>query len=144
MRLLLVSVLLLSFVLSGCWKEPKHPNWSNSAGAEQYERLMWQAIRDKDWVQVERHLAPMFVGVDVSGHKFDQVGWVEHWKSTPVREFNLGEVAVHPNGADMVITYELRLDNSKPVRVVSVWQQLKKGWVLTTQSATPVMGADSN
>ena len=35
----------LSILLSGCAGEPKHPTWKNATGAEQHERLMWQAIQ---------------------------------------------------------------------------------------------------
>jgi ketosteroid isomerase-like protein len=147
-RLFAISLLLCS-ILTGCWKQPSRYNWSNAPGTEQYERLMWQAIRDKDWTEVERHLAPAFVGSDARGRSYDRAAWIEHWKATQIRDFSLGEVAVQPDGADMVVTYEVRLNGeesgqpllSAPVRMVSVWQQLKKGWILIAQSGTPVTGS---
>lgn len=106
---------------------------------------MWQAIREKAWNEVDHHLAPAFVGVNASGQKFDNVGWLEYWKGAPVSDVSLGEVTVEPNGPDMVVTYELHLAGASAaaasgssVRVVSVWQQLKKGWVLTAESLTPI------
>jgi Domain of unknown function (DUF4440) len=142
MRRMAIWVLLLTSLLTGCWKPPKTLNWKNAPGAEQYERLMWQAIRDKKWTEVEYHLAPLFVGVDANGRKLDRAAWVEHWKSQDVRDLSLGDLAVEPNGPDMVVTYTLNLAGSEGaphgVRVVSVWQQLKKGWVMTTQSFTPI------
>ena len=103
---------------------------------------MWQNFRDKDWKDVEHHLAPMFIGVDPEGKKFDRDGWLARWKNVQIRDLSIGEVSVQPNGADMVITYELRLDADsfagKTFRVVSVWQEAKKGWILTAQSLTPV------
>ena len=102
---------------------------------------MWQAIRDKEWNEVEHHLAPAFVGVNAAGQKLDHAGWVEYWKGSQVTDFSLGELTVQPNGPDMIVTYDLRLNGPGPeggVRVVSVWQQLKKGWVLTAQTNTPV------
>ena len=148
-RLLPFVVFCLCIVLAGCtaWKEPKNKTWDNSPGAEQHERSLWQAIRDKHWTEVERRLAPMFVGVDPQGRKFDRSGWIEHWKNMQIRDLSLGELTVQPNGADMVITYELHLDAmesgrsfaNKGFRVISVWQELKKGWTLTALSITPVM-----
>ena len=145
MRALAISLLLCS-ILTGCWKQPSKYNWNNAAGSEHYERLMWQAIHDKNWTEMERHLAPVFVGVDTRGRNYDHAGWLALWKSVQLRDFSLGEMTVQPDGADMVVTYEMRLNAEQsgqpfpdvPVRVVSVWQQLKKGWVLIAQSSTPV------
>jgi ketosteroid isomerase-like protein len=145
MRALAISLLLCS-ILTGCWKQPSRYNWGNAPGAEQHERLMWQAIRDKDWSGVERHLAPVFVGVDPHGRNYDHAGWLALWERMQLRDFSLGEMTVEPEGADMVVTYEMRLSGEEsgqplpdvPIRVVSVWQQLKKNWVLISQSSTPV------
>jgi hypothetical protein len=141
-------VMLVCLILVGCTigGEPKHPAWKNATGAEQYERLMWQAIRDKDWKEVEYRLAPTFVGVDASGRAFDRAGWVERWKRSEIKGFALVEVIVNPAGADMVVSYVLHIDMGRDVpaapslglRVVSVWQQVKGGWALSATSLTPV------
>jgi hypothetical protein len=139
-----ISVLLLVSVLTGCWKEPSKFNWGNAPGAEQLERLMWQAIREKNWNEVEHHLAPTFMASGPDGKQYDRSSWLAYLKAAPVREFSLGELTVQPNGADMVVTYEVRLsggESAQPdhaLRIMSVWQQLKRGWVLITQSSTPV------
>jgi Domain of unknown function (DUF4440) len=137
------SVVMILFLL-GCTigKESKHPTWKNATGAEQYERLMWQAIRDKDWKEVEYRLAPTFVGVNSKGSAFDRAGWVEYWKASPVTDFALGELTVQPNGTDMTVTYVLRLNagaSGSALRVVSVWQENKGGWMLIATSATPAL-----
>jgi hypothetical protein len=135
------------FLLMGCGGPPKHPTWTNATGAEQYERLMWKSIRDADWKNVEYHLAPTFVGVDERGQAFNRESWVQHWKTSQIREFSLAEVSVQPEGPDMVVTYVLQLSYAssatslsadKGLRVVSVWQQVKKGWILTATTITPV------
>jgi ketosteroid isomerase-like protein len=143
-----VSFVVMVLSLLGCTigKESKHPSWKGATGAEQYERLMWQAIRDKDWKEVEYHLAPTFVGVDASGSVFDRAGWVEHWKRSQIKGFSLAEVVVNPAGAGMVVSYVLHIDMgggaptapSLGLRVVSVWQQVKGGWALSATSLTPV------
>ncbi len=142
-------VLFAGFLLlaaTGCgFGVPKHVTWKNATGAEQYERLMWKAIRDKDWKAVQHRLAPMFVGVNSAGQSFDRSAWIEYWKSARISDFSMGEVTVQPAGQDMVVTYVLRLTGpeGKPqvpaaVRVVSVWQGVKTGWLLTATSATPI------
>lgn len=141
-----VAACLICFLTTtaGCTigKEPKHPTWNGATGAEQYERLMWKAIHDQDWKQVEFHLAPSFTGVNASGQSFDRAGWVQYWKSAPVGEFSLGEVTVQPNGVDMTLTNMMHLSGGSGagLRVVSVWQQVKSGWTLIATSNTPVRG----
>lgn len=148
MRRFLAATLLL-IALAGCtvWKDPKHSTWSSASGAEQCERLMWRAFMEKDWTEAEHHLAPAFVGVDPQGRHFDRAGWIERWKAAQIRDLSLGEVSVQPEGADMVVTYELHLEASdaghdiapKALRVISVWQQLKRGWIMISQSSTPII-----
>src|SRR5215470_17520344 len=139
-------VLLVCLSVTGCFKGPAKGTWAAATGAEELERLMWQSIRDKQWNEVENHLAPMFVGVDTHGKQYDRAAWLDHWKSVQVRNYSLGEITVQPNGADMVVSYEVHVGGEMSgqaipdvgVRVVSVWQQLKKGWVMISQSGTPV------
>jgi ketosteroid isomerase-like protein len=136
----------LCFLAAGCAGTPKHPTWANATGAEQHERLMWQAIRDKDWANVESHLSPTFIGVNTDGQMFDRDGWLQHWKSAQAIEFSLGELQVQPEGHDMKVTYIFHIQaggsSSAPaggLRVVSVWQQIKARWVLTATSITPIL-----
>jgi hypothetical protein len=163
----LVPAVLFLVLVSGCAGPPKHPTWNNATGSEQHERLMWEAMKAQRWKEVESHLAPTFVGVDAAGKKYDRAGWLGYWKSTPIGEYSLGEVTVDPAGTDMVVSYTLVFD-SKPdsktdsktagdskaggnsaggdssagpnhsLRVVSVWQSVKKGWILTATSLTPI------
>jgi hypothetical protein len=138
-----VSFVVMVLFLLGCTGEPKRPTWKNATGAEQYERLMWQSIRDKDWKEVEYRLAPTFVGVTAAGQALDRTAWLAYWKGAPIKDFSLGEVSVQPQGADMTVTYTFHSSGTPGaagggLRVVSVWQQVKHGWILTTTSMTPI------
>jgi hypothetical protein len=163
------AVFLLSLaLLAGCAGAPKNPTWKNATGSEQYERLMWQAIKSQQWDEVAGHLAPMFVGVGADGRKYDREGWMAYWKSALPGDYSLGEVMVDPAGTNMVVSYVLVMsqqtaahtnkadptggnngigtsgvaDNhvapNQPLRVLSVWQQVKSGWIMTATSLTPV------
>ncbi len=138
---------VVSGFLTGCAGAPQHPTWKNATGGEMHERLMWQAIRDKDWKNFEQHLAPAFVGVDPSGNSYDRAGWVEHWRNASPRDVSLGELSVQPEGVDMVVTYLLNMPPAgrsrssvtvENMRVVSVWQEVKSRWIQTASSITPV------
>src|SRR5437660_404317 len=145
MRLLPISIVLVALASSGCnlWNQPRSANWKNATGAEQLERLMWKAIHDKDWTLVERHLAPVFVGAGPRGETLDRASWIEYWKKARVQDFSVGEFSSQPDGPDVVSTYVLHLTGTesdqavlaKGLRIVCVWQELKGGWVLTSQSA---------
>jgi len=149
MRLLPISIVLVALASSGCnlWNQPRSANWKNATGSEQLERLMWKAIYDKDWALVERHLAPVFVGAGPRGETLDRASWIEYWKQAQVQDFSMGEFSSQPDGTDMVSTYDLHLTGketgqaalTRGLRIVSVWQELKGGWVLTSQSATPIL-----
>lgn len=146
-RIFVPLVAGIFFFLAGCGGPPKHPTWSNATGAEQLERLMWQAILEHNWKNLEYCLAPSFIGVDARGQSFDRAGWVESWKTQQVTGFSLAEVQVQPEGPDLMITYVLRLELNSPsgvstrnLRLVSVWQQVKARWILTVTSATAIAG----
>jgi len=140
MKCFLTSFVLSLLLLTGCLKTPGGSKWTAATGAEQYERLLWQAVHDKKWDEVEHHLAPAFVGVNSTGQKFDRAGWVEYWKGRPTADASLGELTVQPDGADMVVSYEMNLSGGSSsttgMQVVSIWQQLKGGWVLIAQTLT--------
>lgn len=136
----------LYLLAAGCAGEPKHPTWNNATGAEHHERLLWQAVRDKDWASVERRLSATFVGVNADGQMLDRAGWLAYWKSAQSGDFSLGDLSVQPEGADMKVTYIFHLQGiakqtparASGFRVVSVWQQVKTRWMLTTTSIIPI------
>ena len=138
-------MLALTLFVAGCAGAPKHPTWSNATSVEHMERLMWQAVREKDWSNFERHLSPTFIGVNADGKAFDRAGWLACWKDAQIEEATLDEVSVQPEGVDMKLTYELHfrgqgpcLASSGAVRILSVWQQIKARLVLTSTAITPV------
>src|SRR5437016_6991221 len=144
-----IIIVLTVQMSAGCnlWNPPRSANWKNVSGAEQLERLMWKAVHDKDWLLVERHLAPVFVGAGPRGETLDRASWIEYWKKAQMQDFSMGEFSSQPDGPDMVSTYVLHLTGTetgqaafaKGLRIVCVWQELKGGWVLTSQSATPIL-----
>ena len=135
-----IALLPVLFLLAGCnlWKQPTHEEWRSATGAEQYDRLMWKAVHDQDWKEVDGHLAPNFVGVVPGGRQFDHAAWVEYWKAAQSRDFSPGEFDVQASGPDMIVTYEMKIAGAGSARVVSVWQATKKGWILTAQTLTPL------
>jgi hypothetical protein len=133
----LMTLLVTSFSISlfgqTIWKEPKNANWKNATGAEQYTQLLWQAVRKKDWLAVESHIASNFVYMDGSGTK-DKQQYVDYLKRLELSEHTLSDANVTASGVDSIVTYTLTLKpatgETESLRVMSVWQQQKSGWVL--------------
>ena len=114
----------------------RRPAWSSATGAEQFERLLWQEIKAKNWNAVEPRLASTYVS-QTSGAWRDRSQTMEHFKALEISDFSLGDVEVRPAGADMVVTYKMNLRGTyqgqslelKDTRMMTVWQQVKGGWV---------------
>ena len=140
MRVAAIPLLLAGLLLAGCGS-PKPNSWSGATGAEQFERLFWDSVQKKDWNAVEHHLAATFVMSTAAG-RLDRDAALAHLQQLDVQEFSLGDVDVRPNGEDMVVTYTITLRGtsggqplpSGPVRMMSVWQQVKHGWIKIAQA----------
>jgi hypothetical protein len=134
----LIAISLLSLSSCTLWSQPKKSTWNNATGAEQHERLFWQAVKEKDWLNVESHIASNFVFMDASGSK-DKPQRVKELRELLISDFSMGEMNVVAHGSDAVVTYTLTLKdpsraNGQAIRIMSVWQQLKRGWAMVAMS----------
>jgi hypothetical protein len=137
-RILATCAALALVAASSCtvWKEKPANAWSGATGAEQFEKLMWQDVKNKDWADFERHLAPNFLSVDATGTR-DRRTMMESVKAIVLTDYSLGDFKVETNGADFVVTYTVRLSGtwngqplpSAPLTMMTVWQQVTKGWM---------------
>lgn len=133
-QILVLTFLCSLLVACSAWKE-KSPAWANATGAEQFERLWWQNVKEKNWDEVEKHLAPTYV-YQASGTTRDREASLQHLKNLEITEYELGDVQIHPNGDSVVITYTMYIKGTyegQPLqllhtRMMSVWQQQKRGW----------------
>ena len=134
----MVVLTLAGLLLASCTKWPEKPTaWTNATGAEQFERLWWEDVKEKNWENVEEHLASTYV-YQTSGKVRDRDATLEHLKKLEIADYALGEVEVHPDGDSVVITYTMDLKGSYDgqslllphTRMMSVWQQQKKGWAM--------------
>jgi ketosteroid isomerase-like protein len=121
------------------WKEAKNHTWKTATGAEQYERLLWRAVKDKDWLAVESHISSNFVYMDPTGTK-DKAQHVSDLKSMELNDVKIDDVNVTAQGTDAIVTYTLSRKTASrdipAVRIMSVWRQQKSGWVLVAMSET--------
>ncbi len=144
---------LASVVMLGCaawlsctiWEKPPK-GWAGATGGEQLERMFWQEVAARNWTELERHLAPNFTSV-ASGGIHDRASSLERWRGLRLEDYSLGDFKVEPNGSDLVVTYTLHVRGtmdgrplpSGPMHMMSVWQQVKRGWILISHSCTPAL-----
>jgi hypothetical protein len=138
MRKLWISSLAL-LALTGCtlFGDKNPPTLKSTTSAEQYERLLWAAVKAKTWVQVPGFLAANVVYGE--GGKLltkDQV--VPYFQTLNLTDYTITGMVVKPNGPDMTLTYTLQLAPAgQTVNAVSVWQQTSQGWILIVHTETP-------
>lgn len=141
-------VLCLVVPALGCWADKQPPTWKSATGPEAYEKLFWDEVKAKNWAEVERHLGATFVAVDAEG-KHDRAQSMELFKQLELQDYSLGEVEATPNGADMMVTYTIVMRGTykgqplpaTPFRMLSVWQQVKGGWIAVAHADVAVSSA---
>jgi hypothetical protein len=132
------AALLLTVILSSCslWKNaPK--GWSGATGGEQLEKLFWGEIKDKDWAELQKHLAPLFVATSPDGRR-NRDASIERWKQFDLQSVSLSDVQVETAGPDFVVTAKATFTGTmagkplpaEPIQTMTVWQQVKDGWVV--------------
>ncbi len=135
----LVAGLVLTLASCTLWEEKKVSAWSNATGAEQFERLLWQEVKAGNWNEVERRLAPTYVEVTSAGVR-DRAQAVERLQSLSLADYSLGDLQVRPAGDDMVVAYTITLRASSggesTLHMMTVWQQVKGGWIAIAHSET--------
>ncbi|MBZ5568303.1 MAG: nuclear transport factor 2 family protein [Acidobacteriia bacterium] len=141
-RLALIVLLLASTLACNMWSKPAS-GWTGATGGEQIEKLFWQDVQAKNWAEVDRHVADTFAGTGPGGTT-DRAAFLRDLQKAPLTDFSLSECNSHLNGADMVVTCTLQAQwagQPSTASTLSVWQQLKKGWVMVAHSESKLAGS---
>ncbi len=124
------------------WSKPAS-GWTGATGGEQIEQLFWKDVQAKNWAEVDRHVAATFAGTSTAG-KIDRAGFLREIQNATLADFSLSECESRMNGEDMMITCTMRANwggQTAASATLSVWQQLKKGWVMVAHSESPLAAA---
>lgn len=142
----LAVAMILTVVLSSTsctlWAEKKHSGWRTVTAGEDLVRLFWGDVKSKNWESVETHIAPGFVGVTAAG-AMDRTALIQHLRAMDLQDFQVGEVKAQSAGADLMVSYTISVRGSisghplpdTTLHMLTVWQQLKKGWVMVANTA---------
>jgi len=139
----------LSAAITGCTVYPeKHVSqWSAATGGEHFDRLLWEDAKAKRFANIEQHLAPAFVAT-IPGGVRNRSAFIDYLKGLQVTDYSITDVSSAPAGGDIVVTYTMTLHGSQagqqlpetPMTVMTVWQQVTKGYVAISHSEVPRSG----
>jgi hypothetical protein len=132
-------LLSLTLVLAGCTVWGEHPvhHWQDATGGEGLERNYWNGVKAKQWDELERHLATNYVSFTPEEGRLDREAALDHVRKLQLDDYSLGNFQTELNGGTMVVTYTIAMRGSfagqavpaAPVRMMTVWQQEKSGWM---------------
>ncbi|MGA8312451.1 MAG: nuclear transport factor 2 family protein [Terriglobales bacterium] len=148
-----VLVLFAIMLLSACtvWREHEVNKWEDATGGEGLERSFWKGVTAKRWSEVEQHLASNYVLVTPEEGRLDRTAALAHLEQVRLDEFALGDLQTELTTDTLVVTYAITLRGtfsgqplpSYPVRMMTVWQKEKAGWMQIAHSVMgPVKNAD--
>ena len=127
------------------WGEKPVKAWTSATGGEHLERLFWDTIKAKDWIELEKHVSPSFVYVGPTG-VHEKADAMKYFESLQISDLSLGDMTVHPSGGDVVVvTYLAHIRatrDGKPLsanefRMTSTWQKIGKDWMIISRAHTP-------
>ncbi len=131
-------------LLAGCTMWGEHPvkHWDEATGAEGLERNYWKDVKAKNWSELDRHLAGNYISFTPEEGRLDRQAALDHLKLLQLDDYSLGDFQVELNSQTLVVTYTITMRGSyagqplpaAPVRMMTVWQQQKAGWLALAHS----------
>jgi hypothetical protein len=123
------------------WREHTVNKWSDATGGEGLERSFWKEVKEKNWNELERHLAGNHISVGPEG-RLDRAAVLEHLQKLKLDDYSLGDFQVELNAQTLVVTYTVTMRgtfdgqplSARPLEMMSVWQQQKAGWMMIAHS----------
>jgi hypothetical protein len=141
-KIWITSLLAAAMCLSGCtiYGDKKPATLKSTTSAEQYERILWSAVKAKNWQQVPGMLAAN-VMYSAGGKVLSKDQVVPYLQALNISDFTITGMVVKPNGPDMTLNYTLQLSTAgAPIQtftVISVWQQVQQGLILIVHTEQP-------
>ena len=123
------------------WHEHTVNKWTDATGGEGLERSFWNEVKNKNWTELERHIAGNYILITPEG-RLDRTTALERTKELEIHDFSLGEMQTELHKDTFVVTYSITLRGTRtgqplpaaPMRRMAVWQQQKSGWIKIADS----------
>lgn len=137
---------------SGCtlWREKKTVNhWADATGGEGLERSFWKDVEDKNWNDLRMHLAGNYVAISAAESSMDRDATLQHLQQLQLEDYSLGDFQVELNSDTLVVTYTVTMHGRlagqplppQPIRMMTVWQKQKAGWLAIAHSVVEPKGS---
>ena len=112
---------------------PAAKAWSEASGEE---------VKDKRWNELEHHLASNYIAVSPEEGRLDKAAALAQLQQLQLDDYTLGDVQTEMNSDTFVVTYAIAMRGtfggqplpSEPVRMMTVWQKQKAGWMAIAHS----------
>ena len=142
-RIVIFVLVSATMLLQGCtmWREHAVNKWADATGGEGLERSFWNDVKNKNWNELERHIAGNYILITPEG-RLDRAPALERMKESQIQDFSLGEMQTELHRDTIVVTYSITLRGNRggqplpqgPIRRMAVWQQQKSGWMKIADS----------
>jgi Domain of unknown function (DUF4440) len=149
----LTVIVLSTLMLAGCtmWREHEVSDFKDATGGEGLERSFWKQVRAKRWNAVEGRLASNFVSLTPEEGRLDRAAALARLQHLQLDEYALGNLQTELNGETLVVTYAITMRGTfdgqplpaDPVRMMTVWQKQKSGWMAIAHSVLGPQSAGS-
>lgn len=145
LQVVLVYALLTTTVACTFYGEKPKTAWDTATSGEQHERLFWDAVKAKNWADVEAHLSGTVV-TETPDTVRNKQQTMEHIRHLNLTDYSMGDIQTEMNGGDLIVSYSMTVHGTfngqplpdRPMRMMSVWQPLKRGMVLIAHTSMPV------
>ncbi len=137
-----IAIVFVFVCTAACtlWKKPG-TGWSAATGGEQLEKLFWDDVKARDFKRLDQRVGGTFAGSGPSG-PINRDAFMRELQAYQLTSVSLANCATQSNGADLMVACVVRREGSAPglraASTLSVWQQLKKGWVMVAHSESPL------
>jgi len=139
-RAIVAVLVLVCTAACTMWKKPGS-GWSGATGGEQLEKLFWQDVQNKNWTELEKHVGSIFAATGPGGTQ-SREAFLNQLHGYQLTSVSVADCATQLNGADLIVACITRREGGAPglgaAATLSVWQQLKKGWVMVAHAESPL------
>jgi Domain of unknown function (DUF4440) len=138
LRFLPTLGLMALLPLAACTMYGAHPvqTFSDATGGEGLEKAFWRDLKQRDWKDLDRHIASNFIFV-TGTERLERGAAFDRLQHMQILEYSIGDLTTEMSGDTFVVSYTITLDGSvqgqgfpdQPQRCMTVWHREKSGWL---------------
>jgi hypothetical protein len=138
------AVIVVMLAAPACIHFSRASAFQKATSPGEYEQQMWENVKAGHGIDLRAHMAETF-HCNLPGGAMNREEWLDFLGAMKLTGFQIENLKSAPNGADMVVTYDLTLQGTSrgqaippgKLHVLTVWQSVKRGWIEVAQAITP-------